>query len=91
MFVGGVWVGFLLGYSRAMREAAAKLQAGDTPVSPRFFFIIGGLSFLVGVVWTLYDWQFVSTATRAQGTIIGLRRSNYSDGEGEVVTHLCIH
>jgi hypothetical protein len=69
----GIWLGFLIGFSRAMREAAARMQRPKRPVIAWFLIAGASICLAVAVSASLYSWHFVSTAARATGTVTELR------------------
>ena len=83
-FVGGSVLGLMLGFSRAMREAANRLQETTRPIIARLFVILGCI-FLVGALATsLHTWRFTHIAQRTTGTVIALRQQTNKDTDGFV-------
>ena len=82
----GLYFGFIIGFSRAVREAAKQMRSASS-WSDRGRFLIGlgclGLTCSVGA--TIYSWNFIRTAQHATGTVIELRRSK--DKESDDVTY----
>jgi hypothetical protein len=70
----GVWLGFLLGFSKSMREVAKQTQArSNRPLIGRLFVGAGCVCLVVAIGATLYSWNFIRTALRTTGTVIEMR------------------
>ncbi len=82
----GFYFGFIIGFSRAVREAAKQMRSASS-WSDRGRFLIGlgfmGLTCSVGAA--IYSWNFIRTAQHATGTVIELRQSK--DKETDDVTY----
>ena len=74
VLAAGVWLGFLLGFSRSMREAAKRANArSNRPLIGRLFVGSGCVCLLVAIGTTLYSWNFIRTAHRTTGTVTEMR------------------
>lgn len=74
VLIAGVSFGFMLGFSRAMREAASKIHGTKRPVIAKV--VIGlGIAALVGALATcLHAWHFTRIAQRTNGTVVDMRQ-----------------
>lgn len=78
----GIWLGFIIGFSRAMREVVARMR-GPKRRATAWFLIAGAcVCFVVAVSTSLYSWYFVSTALRTTGTITELRERTEKEHGG---------
>lgn len=73
-FGAGIWFGMLLGFSRAAREAAVKLQTNPRPRLAGWCLTAGGgLGLLVSAGTFLSDLHFAQEARPATGTVTEIR------------------
>ena len=70
VFVLGIFLGFMIGFSRAMREAAKTTQSKIRPVMAWNVVGIGCLALIGALVTSLYTWHFTRIAERTTGTVI---------------------
>ena len=84
VLTAGISIGFMLGFSRAMREAANRIHGTKRPVIAKL--VIGlGCAALVGALATsLHTWHFTRIAQRASGTVIEMRQQTDKDS-GSVI------
>jgi len=73
VLVAGISFGFMLGFSRAMREAASRIHGAKRPVIARLIIGLGCLALVVALVTSLYSWRFTRVAQRTSGTVIEMR------------------
>jgi hypothetical protein len=73
----GVWIGFLFGFSRSMREAAARMQPpSNRPLYGRLLIGAGCLCFFVSIGVALYSWNFIRTDHQSMGTVVEMREQS---------------
>ena len=82
----GLWMGFIIGTSRTMRQAAERSMNPEAVRRRRQFayrlFAVGGLVILVfAAAIALNTLHFVHTAVATSGRIIELRESTDKDGQ----------
>lgn len=79
VLIAGISIGFMIGFSRAMREAASKIHGTKRPVIAKL--VIGmGCAVLVGALATaLHTWHFTQIAQRTSGTVIEMRQQTDKD------------
>lgn len=72
VLVFGIGIGFMMGFSRAMREAARNLQSPSRSlcIIGRIAIVIGIIALIAEVCVSLYTWHFIRTAQRTTGTVI---------------------
>jgi hypothetical protein len=75
----GIWIGFLLGFSKAMREAAARLAKPGKPVGGRIFLTAGILSLITALGFSIHSIHFSRNAARAKGQVLELREHHDKD------------
>jgi hypothetical protein len=81
LLVAGLSFGFMLGFSRAMREAATPVHGAKRPVIAKL--VIGlGCAVLAGALATaLHTWHFTRVAQRTRGAVIEMReQTDYDSG-----------
>ena len=73
IFGAGVWFGFLFGFSRSMRTAAARAQSPpkNKNATGWVFLAIGILSFLLALAFGIQSTWFLKSALPATGVVIG--------------------
>jgi hypothetical protein len=80
VLAAGVWIGFVLGFSKSMRVAATRMQSpSKRPLLGRLIVGAGCLCLLVAIGATLYSWNFIRTARRTSGKVTGLREQTDND------------
>jgi hypothetical protein len=81
VFALGIWCGFLIGFSRAMRQAAVRMQGPGRRATPWVFIAGGSISLVIALAALLHSWWFVNTAARATGIVIEMReQTDKEDG-----------
>jgi hypothetical protein len=85
ILVVGIWLGFMLGASRVMREAAKSMhdpaqRAENRLIGGKLAIGIGGASLVIALAVTLHTWQFTRVASHASGTVIALVPQKDSEG-----------
>lgn len=69
----GIWIGFIIGFSRAIREASHQAYGTKRPVAGKIVTVLGFLA-LVGAVGTaIHTWHFTRAAQRTSGTVIEMQ------------------
>ena len=78
----GIYLGFLLGFSRAMQKAAVKIQR--TPRSGVAKIVVGlGCAVLLGALISLvHTWRFTRVAQRAVGEVVAMRGTTDTENGG---------
>ncbi len=76
----GIWFGFMLGFSKAMREAAAKMQTTRSPVLGWGATGVGTVMLFIALGTGLYNWHFIRVARTATGIVTEMRTSQGHDG-----------
>jgi hypothetical protein len=80
VLVAGISFGFMLGFSRAMREAASHLHtAGSHPMIPKIMIGAGCAVLVVALVTALHTWHFTRVAQRTSGTVTEMRQQTDKD------------
>ena len=80
----GVWTGFVLGFSKSMREAAARIQSpSNRPLYGRLLIGAGSVCFVVAIGASLYSWNFIRTARQTTGTVIKMREQTDNESGGK--------
>ena len=79
VLVAGISFGFMLGFSRAMREAASRIHGTKRPVIARVVICLGCLALVVALASSLHTWRFTRVAQRASGTVIEMREDTDKD------------
>jgi hypothetical protein len=80
VLVAGISFGFMLGFSRAMREAASRIHGTKRPViAARLVMGIGCLALIVALATSLHTWRFTRVAQRTSGTVIEMRENTDKD------------
>ncbi|MBI1177768.1 DUF3592 domain-containing protein [bacterium] len=74
LLIAGINIGFIIGFSRAMREAASKMCGARKPVAGRVVAIIGSLGLLVSFGSWIYTIHFTHVAARTNGTVIEMQQ-----------------
>jgi hypothetical protein len=78
--VTGVYIGFLIGFSRAMRGAAGKFYGTKRPVVGWLFGVLGSIGLLVAIGSWFYLLHFTHVALHATGTVIEMQQQVDKDG-----------
>ena len=79
VLVTGICFGFMIGFSRAMREASNRIYGTRRPIIA-WFLIALGCAALAGALGTmLYSWHFISVAQRTIGAIVEMREQTDKD------------
>ena len=76
----GIWFGFMLGFSKAMREAATKMQTTRSPVLGWGATGVGTVMLFIALGTGLYNWHFIRVARTATGIVTEMRTSQGHDG-----------
>lgn len=76
---GGAAAGYLLFFSRAMREAAPAQNRARRTTAAWFSMAFGGGLTLAALVAALHTWHFARTAARTTGTVVEMREAE-NDG-----------
>ena len=71
----GIWIGFMLGFSRAMREAAKKARPVNYQLIGRIVFGFACLTMMIAIGTGLYTWHFVHVAKHTNGKVVELLQS----------------
>jgi len=79
VLVAGIFIGFMIGFSRAMREAASRVQAPIYPVIGKIMIILGFVVLFIAVAATLHTWHFTRIAKRATGTVVEMLQQTDKD------------
>jgi hypothetical protein len=79
VLVAGISFGFMLGFSRAMREAASRIHGTKRPVIARLLIGVGCLALVVALATSLHTWHFTRVAQRTSGTVIEMREDTDKD------------
>jgi hypothetical protein len=75
----GIWIGFMIGFSKAMFKVAARMQRPKRPVIAWVIIAMACICLVIAAGSSLHSWRFVSTAARTTGTVTELR--DYTDRE----------
>ena len=81
ILAAGIFIGFMIGFSRAMREAASKMQGPKRPVFGRVATTVGGLSLLFALGSWIYTVHFTHVAARTSGTVVEMLQQTDKDGD----------
>jgi len=73
VLVAGISIGFMIGFSRAMREAASKIHGTKRPVIAKIVIGLGGAALIGGLATALHTWHFTRIAARTRGTVTEMR------------------
>lgn len=73
ILIAGINLGFLLGFSRAMREAANNLNRPRISVFGPFAAVFGGVGLLIALGFGIYSLHFTLAAARTNGTVIEMQ------------------
>ena len=81
VLTAGISIGFMIGFSRAMREAASKIYGRRHTfiVFGRLATILGSLSLLVAFGSWIYTVHFTHIAVRTSGTVIKMQQQTDKD------------
>lgn len=79
VLAAGISIGFMLGFSRAMREAASKIQGTQRPVIAKFVIGMGCALFVCALATALHTWHFTRIAQRTGGMVIEMRQHTDKD------------
>lgn len=79
----GVMVGFMIGFSRSMREAAKQIHGAKNPLVPKLFIGTGCVLLVAASATAIHTWHFTRTAQRTTGTILEMRQKT-DKGSGDV-------
>ncbi|HEY3760193.1 MAG TPA: DUF3592 domain-containing protein [Verrucomicrobiae bacterium] len=86
VLIFGIGIGCMMGFSRAMREAARNAQtSGGVPrISAPIVIILGTITIIAAICFSLYTWHFVRKAQRTTGTVIEMvaDKGRSSDSRG---------
>lgn len=80
----GIWIGFLIGFSRAMRAVSVKLQTTKNRRVGPLFAGGGALFLLIAIGTAAYTVYFVHTALRAGGSVVEMQQTTDKDS-GDVL------
>lgn len=72
-FVAGGSVGFMIGFSRALRESAKKIHGTHRPLLGWLIFGLGCSLLVIGLISSLYTWRFTRDAEHASGVVVEMR------------------
>ena len=81
VLVTGIWIGFLLGFSRAMREASSRIHGTRRPTIAWLLIGLGSLALAGALGTAIYFWHFTLTAQRTKGSIIEMREQTDKDSD----------
>jgi hypothetical protein len=70
----GISIGLMLGFSRAMREAAKQIHGTRRPLIAKVLIGIACAGLLGAAATALYTWHFTRTAQQTPGTVIEMRK-----------------
>lgn len=73
VLIAGISIGFMLGFSRAMREASSRIYGTKRPVVGWLLIGLGCAALLGACGAAIYSWHFTSVALRTSGTVIEMR------------------
>ena len=79
VLVAGISFGFMLGFSRAIREAASKVHGTRRPVIAKIFIGLGCAALVGALATTVHTWNFTRIAQRTTGTVIEMRQQTDKD------------
>lgn len=80
VLVAGISFGFMLGFSRAMREAASRVHGTRRPTIAWVVIVLGCAALIGALGTTLYTWHFTRIAQRTSGTVIEMLAQTDKDG-----------
>jgi hypothetical protein len=84
VLAAGVWIGFVLGFSKSMRKAATRMQSrSNRPLYGRLLIGAGCVCFVVAVGATFFSWNFIRTARKTTGTVIEMREQTDKESGGK--------
>jgi hypothetical protein len=78
----GIWIGYLIGFSKAMREAAGRLvakAATSKPVRAWAFIAVSMTCLVLAVGFAIHTAFFLRVATRTNGRVVELRERRDKD------------
>ncbi|EEF59812.1 DUF3592 domain-containing protein [Pedosphaera parvula] len=73
VFSLGIWVGLIVGLSKAMRKTPARSQKTNLAIRGWFLSGMGLLFFLAAIFIAAYSWNFLHHALPAQGLVVGFK------------------
>jgi hypothetical protein len=75
----GIWLGFIVGFSRAMRDAAKRIQGTKRPIIAKLAIGLGCAALVIGIASWLHTYHFTRIAQRTSGTVIEMREMTDKD------------
>ena len=70
VLLAGIFIGFMIGFSRAMREAASRIQPPRDLVVGKIMIVLGFAVLFIALGTTVHTWHFTRIAKRTTGTVI---------------------
>ena len=82
----GIGIGFTLGFSRAMRQAAARIQRENQDpvkrtIASRLMLMLGTACLVIALCVAIYTWHFIHISRRTSGTVIEMLQNRDKDGD----------
>lgn len=77
----GIWIGILIGFSKAVREAANRYFQKNKPIGAWAFVVGGFVCLCIALGFLVHSAVFVRTAMRAQGRVVELRAHHDKNNE----------
>ncbi len=79
VLIAGISFGFMLGFSRAMREAASRIHGTKRPTIAKLVIGFGCAALVGALATTLHTLHFTRVAQRTSGTVIEMREQADKD------------
>ena len=76
----GIGIGFMIGFSRSMREAAVKVHGIKNPVGGWVAITLGSLGLLFALGSWIYLLHFTHVAVHSSGTVVEMQQQTDKDG-----------
>lgn len=72
VLIFGIYIGFILGFSRAMHKVAYRIHGTKRPLIAKIVIGLGCAALVGSIAISLHTWHFTRTALRTSGTVIQL-------------------
>ena len=79
VLAAGISLGFMIGFSRAMREAARSIHGTKRPVIAKIVIGLGCAALIGALATALHTWHFTRIAQRTSGAVIEMRQQTDKD------------
>lgn len=80
-FLGvGIWIGFLIGFSKALRDVAARFQSKNRVIGGYFLLLSAVVLLGIAAISSCLNWNFIHSAIFAKGIVVQMRERRGQDG-----------